>query len=109
MSDVPTIDVENLRDRMQEATPPLVIDVREKWENELCEIPGTRWIPLGDLPNRVNELPKDQVIVAHCHHGGRSGRAIAYLLQQGFTQVFNLKGGIHAWSERIDPTVKIYT
>lgn len=108
MSNVPAVDVEKLRDMMQSPTPPLVVDVREKWENELCQIPGSKLIPLGQLPQHLAELPKNQSIVLHCHHGGRSGRATAFLMEQGFTNVFNLTGGIHAWSERIDPSVKTY-
>lgn len=109
MSNVPAIEVEELRDMLNSPTPPLVIDVREKWENDLCQIPGNKLIPLGSLPQQLSALPKDQTIVLHCHHGGRSGRAVAYLMQQGYDKVFNLKGGIHAWSQRIDPTVKTYT
>ncbi len=108
MSNVPAIEVEQLRDMLQSATPPVVIDVREKWENELCQIPGNKLIPLGSLPEHLNEIPKDAPVVLHCHHGGRSGRAVAYLMQQGYTNALNLKGGIHAWSERIDPSVKTY-
>lgn len=108
MTNVPAIDVIKLRDMLQSPTPPMVIDVREKWENELCQIPGSVLIPMAMLPEKLAGLPKDDPIVLHCHHGGRSGRATAYLMEQGFTNVFNLTGGIHAWSERIDPTVKTY-
>jgi adenylyltransferase/sulfurtransferase len=103
------IDVEALRDKLQSTNPPLLIDVREAWENELCQIPNSTLIPLGQLPNNLERLPKDAEIVVHCHHGGRSGRATIFLLEQGYRNVFNLTGGIHAWSERIDPTVKIYS
>lgn len=109
MADVPAIEVEQLRDLLQSSAPPLVLDVREKRENEICSLPGSQLIPLGDLQNRYAELPKDQKIVVHCHHGGRSARATAFLLQHGYKNVVNLAGGIHAWSERIDPTVKTYT
>ena len=108
MSNVPAVDVDKLRDMLASDKPPLVIDVREKWENELCQIPGSILIPLGDLPQRTSELPTDRMIVAHCHHGGRSSRATAYLQQQGYDKVFNLTGGIHDWSLRIDPKVKTY-
>lgn len=108
MSNVPAIEVEQLRDMLQSAQPPFVLDVREGWENEMCQIPGNSLIPLAALPNRLAELPKDRPVVVHCHHGGRSARAVAFLQQQGFTQVFNLTGGIHAWSLKIDPAVKTY-
>src|ERR1700735_5329375 len=62
MSDVPFVEVEQLRDMLQSPAPPLIIDVREKWENDLCSLPGSRLIPLGDLPKRAAELPKDQTV-----------------------------------------------
>ena len=107
MSNVPAISVEKLKELMNSDKPPLVIDVREQREFDICRIPGSVLIPLGDLPNRTSELPTDRMIVAHCHHGGRSSRATAYLCQQGF-ECFNLTGGIHDWSLRIDPKVKTY-
>jgi len=108
MSNVPAVEVEQLRDKLAAEKPPVVIDVREKWENELCSIPGSRLIPLGELPQHVAELPKDRDIILHCHHGGRSSRATAFLRQNGFDNAYNLTGGIHAWSTRIDPAVKTY-
>ncbi len=108
MSNVPGIDVEELRDMLKSPTPPLVLDVREQWENDLCQIPGNKLIPMGSLPQRMAELPKDQTIVIHCHHGGRSAKATAFLRAQGYDKAFNLKGGIHDWSLRIDQSVKTY-
>ena len=105
---VPAINVEQLRDMLDSAEPPVVIDVREPWEHELCQIPGNKLIPLSTLPQRFDDLSKDQVVVVHCHHGGRSARAVGFLQQQGFTKVYNLTGGIHDWSLRIDPSVKTY-
>ncbi len=93
---------------MQSSTPPVLIDVREQSEYELCKIPGSKLVPLGALPTQTGQIPKDQTVVIHCHHGGRSARAVALLQQQGYTNIFNLTGGIHAWSERIDPAVKTY-
>lgn len=109
MTNVPAIDVEQLHDLMRSDKPPFILDVREKREYEICNLPGSQLIPLGDLQTRYAELPTDQSIVVHCHHGGRSARATALLLQHGYKNVVNLAGGIHAWSERIDPTVKTYT
>lgn len=108
MSNVPAIDVDQLKDMVKSPHPPFILDVRETWENELCSLPGSKLIPLTKLPEHIGELPKDRVIVVHCHHGGRSAKAVAFLQQQGFTQVFNLTGGIHAWSLRVDPGVKTY-
>lgn len=108
MSNIPAVEVEELRDMLKTSAPPLVLDVREKWEADICSLPGSTLIPMGSLPQRYGELPKDRMIVVHCHHGGRSARATVFLRQQGFENVFNLKGGIHGWSQRVDPTVKIY-
>src|SRR4029078_337688 len=108
MSNVPGISVEELRDQLKSSRPPLVVDVREKREHDHCASPGSVLIPIGELPQRLAELPKDRPLVMHCHHGGRSSRATAYLLQQGYKDVYNLTGGIHDWSLRIDPSVKTY-
>jgi rhodanese-related sulfurtransferase len=108
MSNVPAIEVEQLRDKMQSENPPILLDVREKWESDLCQIPGNRLIPLATLGDCLTGLPKDQPIVVHCHHGGRSARAVMILQEKGYTQVFSLTGGIHAWSQRIDQCVKTY-
>lgn len=108
MTNIPAITVEQLRDMLEEANPPLVIDVREQREADICTIPTAKLIPLGTLPERLAEIPKDHPVVLHCHHGGRSGRATAYLMQQGYDKVFNLSGGIHDWATRIDPSVKTY-
>jgi rhodanese-related sulfurtransferase len=108
MSDVPAIDVEQLREMMQSPTPPFVLDVREPREAAICVLPGSTLIPLGSLPERLAEVPKDRMVVVHCHHGGRSSRAVGYLREQGYAKAFNLKGGIHAWAERIDSEVKTY-
>ena|ERR1700733_1531852 len=108
MSNIPAIEAEQLRDMLKSAQPPLVLDVREPREAEICKLPGSVLIPLGDLPQRVAELPTDRTIVVHCHHGGRSARATAFLREHGYEKVFNLTGGIHGWSLRIDQGVKTY-
>jgi rhodanese-related sulfurtransferase len=108
MSNVPAIEVEKLREMMQSKAPPFVLDVREKREADICALPGSTLIPLGSLPERLAEVPKDRVVVVHCHHGGRSSRAVAYLREAGYGEVFNLTGGIHSWSQRIDSKVKTY-
>lgn len=108
MPAIPAVEVEQLRDMLKSPQPPLILDVREQREFDTCRLPGSVLIPSGSLAARQNELPRDRVIVVHCHHGGRSSRAVAYLQEQGFQQVFNLTGGIHAWSQRIDPAVKTY-
>lgn len=108
MSDVPAIEVEALRDMMAKPNKPFVLDVREKWEKDICSLPDSVLIPLATLPKAYENLPKDRPLVVHCHHGGRSAKAVAFLQGQGFGNAVNLKGGIHAWSQRIDGNVKTY-
>ncbi len=87
---------------------PIVVDVREPWEVELCCIDGAVLIPLGEIERRANELPRDRPLVMVCHHGGRSQHAAAVLEGAGFTQVHNMKGGINAWAIEVDPMMKRY-
>ena len=84
------------------------IDVREPHEYQICKIPGTILIPLGDLPKRVNELNSADEIVAHCKSGMRSGKAVDFLRQAGFKKVKNMVGGILAWSDKVDRSVPKY-
>ena len=84
------------------------IDVREPHEYQIAKIPGTKLIPLGDLPKRVNELDSSIELIAHCKSGVRSGKAIDFLRQSGFKRVKNMTGGILAWSDRVDPRVPKY-
>lgn len=92
----------------EQFTDFLVIDVREKWEWEVAHIKGTTLIPLKDLPLKITDLDKASDIAVLCHHGSRSARAVAFLLQQGFTAVYNVAGGIDAWSKSVDPLVPLY-
>jgi molybdopterin/thiamine biosynthesis adenylyltransferase/rhodanese-related sulfurtransferase len=88
----------------------LLLDVREADELARARIEGSHWIPLGDLPARVEELSawRDRPVVVHCHHGGRSARACALLAEHGFRRLENLQGGIEAWSLSVDPAVPRY-
>ena len=87
---------------------PLVVDVREPWEIELCRIDGSLSIPLGEVARRMDELPWDRPLVLVCHHGGRSQHAATLLAGAGFTQVHNLRGGVESWALDVDPTMKRY-
>jgi adenylyltransferase/sulfurtransferase len=86
----------------------VLIDVREPHEYQICNIPYAKLIPLGQLPKRLNELNPDDEIVAHCKSGMRSAKAVELLKQSGFRKVRNMKGGILAWSDKVDPTVPKY-
>ncbi|MGA7415719.1 MAG: molybdopterin-synthase adenylyltransferase MoeB [Bryobacteraceae bacterium] len=85
-----------------------LIDVREPHEFQICRIPGSTLIPLGDLAKRMSELDPNAEIVAHCKSGARSQKAVDFLKQNGFKNVRNMTGGILAWSDKVDPTVAKY-
>jgi rhodanese-related sulfurtransferase len=87
---------------------PLVVDVREPWEWELCRIDGSVSVPLGEIGQRLGELPRDRPLVLVCHHGGRSQHAATLLAGAGFTEVHNLRGGVEAWALDVDSTMKRY-
>jgi Dinucleotide-utilizing enzymes involved in molybdopterin and thiamine biosynthesis family 2 len=86
----------------------VLIDVREPHEWQIGHIPQAKLIPLGELPKRVHELNPADEIVAHCKSGVRSAKAIEFLKQAGFRKLKNMKGGILAWSDKVDPTVPKY-
>jgi adenylyltransferase/sulfurtransferase len=107
---VPEIEPAELRARLAGAEPPLLLDVREPWEDETARIAGARLIPLGSLDAALGEIEayRERPIVVHCHHGGRSRRACELLRAKGFQRVENLAGGIDAWSREVDPSVPRY-
>src|ERR687886_1097844 len=101
---VPEITVGELSEKLDEVS---VLDVREPHEYEVANI-GARLIPLGELPERLIELDKDKTLAVHCKTGARSASAVKLLRDAGFENVYNVKGGITAWSEEIDPSVPKY-
>jgi sulfur-carrier protein adenylyltransferase/sulfurtransferase len=100
--------VGELKARVDEGNAPVIVDVREPAEFDICRIPGARLIPLGQLPARLGELDPTGEIVLHCKAGGRSARATALLRERGFTHARNLSGGILAWIDQVDPTQAKY-
>lgn len=102
------LDVLTLKQMIDRNEPVYILDVREPHEFQICRIPNSHLLPLGDLPSRVNELSSADFIVAHCKSGMRSAKACDFLRKAGFTKVKNLKGGILAWSDQVDPTVAKY-
>lgn len=109
MNKIPEIDVVSVKDRIDAGNAPYILDVRENEEYEFSNI-GGNLIPLDELPDRLDELKKldDQDIVVMCRTGGRSAQAVSYLINNGFENVYNMKGGIHAWSNKVDPSVQKY-
>ncbi len=86
----------------------VLIDVREPYEFDICAIAGAEKIPMRQIPERLADLPRDKRLLIHCHHGGRSLRVTEYLRAQGLSRVSNVAGGIDAWAERIDPSLRRY-
>jgi len=103
--DIDPTEVKRMLDRGDKF---VLVDVREPHEFQICRIPGSTLIPLGELPKRVNELNSADEIVAHCKSGMRSAKAVDFLKQAGFKKVRNMTGGILAWSDKVDPTVPKY-
>lgn len=103
----PEISVQELEALIKAEADVFILDVRNPDEYEVCNLGGCL-IPLNQLPDRLSELNPDQHIVIHCHAGGRSRRATEYLLTQGFKNVQNLRGGITAWANEIDPKMRKY-
>jgi adenylyltransferase/sulfurtransferase len=106
-SQVPAMEPEELKRRLDRGEEIFILDVREPHEYQICNLDGYL-IPLGDLPNRVNELDSSREIVAHCRSGVRSAKAVSFLQQAGFRKVKNLTGGILGWSDKVDPSVPKY-
>ena len=120
LTDLPGVQCATGEQVMREITPVelkakldrgdnfLLIDVREPGEFELCRIPGAKLIPLGTIPQRMGELDPDAEIVLQCRSGKRSADALTFLQANGFTNMWNLKGGILAWADDVDPTIVKY-
>jgi adenylyltransferase/sulfurtransferase len=102
------IDPVEVKAKIDRGDAFVLIDVREPHEYQICNIPYAKLIPLGDLPKRVSELNSADEIVAHCKSGMRSAKAVDFLKQAGFRKVRNMKGGILAWSDKVDPSVPKY-
>jgi rhodanese-related sulfurtransferase len=106
--DIPEIAAADLKILLDSPRPPLLLDVRESWEREAARLPDTLDIPMMEIPQRLAELPRDRDIVVMCHGGVRSLKVAYFLAQNGFTQVTNLTGGIHAWACDVDPSIGTY-
>lgn len=104
---VPEITIQELAALRQENADFLLLDVRNPDEYAICNL-GGKLIPMPVLPAHLHELQPDQQIIVHCHAGGRSRRAVEFLIQNGFKNVFNLKGGITAWAKEIDQSMPTY-
>jgi rhodanese-related sulfurtransferase len=103
------ITAEAVKSKEDAGEPFTLLDVREPWECAAASIAGAKRMPMGEVPSRAHqELDPDDHIVVICHHGVRSMNVTVWLRQQGFERVQSMRGGIDAWSRRIDPKVPLY-
>ena len=104
----PQTSVIQLKQLLDSGADFCLLDVREPWEVALAAFPRSLHIPLNEIPRRLKELDAGSTIIVACKSGGRSEKVANFLLSQGFEKVFNLQGGIAAWSREIDPSVAAY-
>lgn len=104
------IDCASVKKMLDDGVPFFFLDCREKDEYALVKIPGTTLLPMSELAARGAELEphKNEAIVVHCHHGGRSLRVAQWLRQNGYAKAQSMAGGIHQWALEIDPTLTKY-
>lgn len=103
------INPEEVKSKVDAGESLTLLDVREPWEFETAKIDGAKLMPMGDVPSRAHQEldPEDHVVVV-CHHGVRSMNVTAWLRQQGFDKAQSMRGGIDAWSRRVDGKVPVY-
>ena len=95
--------------KLREANPEILfLDVREDSELAICRIEGALHIPMGEIPERADSLPKDDSLIVFCHHGMRSAHVQQYLEAKGFKNILNMAGGVHAWALEVDPEMRRY-
>ena len=102
------LSVRALKQELDAGRDLILLDVREPRETALGRLPGALEIPMGEIPGRLAEIPRDRDLVCYCRSGGRSARVVQFLEQNGFTRVRNLAGGTLAWSDQIDPSLPKY-
>ncbi|MEN8661821.1 MAG: rhodanese-like domain-containing protein [Lentimonas sp.] len=103
--EINAIEAANLHENEANVT---FLDVREDSELAICRIEGALHIPMGQIPERADALPKDGKLVIFCHHGVRSMNVLHYLEATGFTNTINMSGGIHAWATEVDTEMACY-
>jgi len=107
-STVPGISARQLQEMISGGKKVALVDVREPFEFEIARIPNSQLIPLGTIPERLADIPRTEKTVVMCKSGVRSARVIEFLRQQGFDNLLNLEGGLDAWREEVDPTMRKY-
>lgn len=108
--DVPEITATDLKARLDQGDVPVLVDVREHFERRIADLPdhGQLRIPAGEILQRIKEMEGHPEVVVYCRSGSRSAWAVRLLLERGLQNVVNLKGGVLAWAEDVDPSVPRY-
>jgi len=102
------ISPQDLKARLDRTGAPVLLDVRQDWETQLCRLPNAMHIPIEELELRIEELNAQDEIVVYCHMGVRSAAVAEYLRSLGFANVRNLTGGVDSWARVIDPSMRRY-
>ena len=102
------IDVYTANSLLNSDDPPVLMDIREPIEVQLCQIGDSIHIPMGEIPLRWQSIPKDKRVIVYCHHGRRSLMVTHFLRQHGIERAQSMLGGIEAWSLEIDAAVRRY-
>lgn len=107
---LPEITATELKERLDRKDPVVLVDVREPFERAIADLPevGQLRIPLADLESRRQELDPQAETVLYCRSGSRSAWATQHLISQGFERVLNLEGGVLAWRDQVDPSLRAY-
>lgn len=101
------INVSAARDLIAAGSATL-LDVREPHEHAICHVPGSRLLPMREVPAMLSQLPRDRPLLVLCHHGARSQRVTQFLRTNGFTRAINIRGGIDAWAAELDASLQRY-
>lgn len=101
------MDASELSEYLNSADPVL-LDVREPWEFDICHLPNSINIPMGQIPQRLDTLNSNDEYIVICHHGVRSLHVIQYLQGQSFDQLINLDGGVDTWARQVDLDMAVY-
>ncbi|KAA3598031.1 MAG: rhodanese-like domain-containing protein [Calditrichaeota bacterium] len=102
------ITCQELKSKIDNGDDFCLVDVREPHEFEISKIENSIKIPLGDLPSKLEEIPKDKEVIIHCRSGVRSANAVMFMSQAGYTNIKNLVGGINYWAQTIDTNLPVY-
>jgi len=101
-------DVHTTNSLLNSGDPPVLLDIREPIEVQVCQIRNSIHIPMGEIPMLWRSIPKDRRVIVYCHHGRRSLMVTQFLRQHGIGLAQSMLGGIEAWSLEIDPSVRRY-